>query len=169
VAQIPDLDHWEVSAQIAESDRGHLSIGQSSEIRVVALPGKVFHGRIKDLGGTAGSPWDRHFECKLSLDDAAPELRPGMSARIVITLETLKNALWLPAQALFESDSRTFVYLKSGRGFTAHDVALVRRSESKVVLKGLKEGDEVSLASPDTTGDSAKKSDSGSPTKAVAK
>jgi HlyD family secretion protein len=169
VAQIPDMAHWEVSAQIAESDRGHLSIGQPAEVRVVALPGKLFHGRIKDLGGTTGSPWERRFECKLSLDDAAPELRPGMSTRIVVTMETIKNALWLPAQALFESDSRTFVYVKSGRGFTAHDVKLVRRSESKVVLTGLKEGDEVSLASPDETGDAGKKSDSGSATKAVAK
>jgi hypothetical protein len=84
-------------------------------------------------------------------------------------METIKNALWLPAQALFESDSRTFVYVKSGRGFVAHDVKLVRRSESRVVLTGLREGDEVSLASPDETGDASKKSDSGSPTKAVAK
>lgn len=169
VAQIPDLEHWEASAQIAESDRGHLSIGQPAEIRVIALPGRMFKGRIKDLGGTTGSPWERRFECKLSLDDPSPELRPGMSARIVVTMETIKNALWLPAQALFESDSRTFVYVKSGRGFTARDVKLVRRSESKVVLKGVNEGDEVSLASPDETGGSSKKSDSGSPTKAVAK
>ncbi len=169
VAQIPDMEHWEVSAQIAESDRGHLSIGQPAEIRVIALPGKLYKGHIKDLGGTTGSPWERRFECKLNLDDPSPELRPGMSARIVVTMETIKNALWLPAQALFESDSRTFVYVKSGRGFTARDVKLVRRSESKVVLKGVNEGDEVSLASPDDTGGSSKKSDSGSPTKAVAK
>lgn len=170
VAQVPDMNHWEVTAQIAESDRGHLSIGQPAEVRVVALPGKTFHGRIKDLGGTTGSPWERRFECKLSLDDPISELRPGMSTRIVVTMETLKNALWLPAQALFESDSRTFVYLKSGRGFTAHDVKLIRRSESKVVLTGLTEGDVVSLASPDEGGDSNnKKSEAGSPTKAVAK
>lgn len=169
VAQIPDLEHWEASAQIAESDRGHLSLGQPAEIRVVALPGKTFNGRIKDLGGTAGSPWDRRFECKLSLDNPSPELRPGMSTRIVVTMETIKNALWIPAQALFESGSRTFVYVKSGRGFTARDVKLVRRSESKVVLTGVREGDEVSLASPDETGDANKKSESGSPTKAVAK
>jgi len=169
VAQIPDLEHWEASAQIAEADRGHLSVGQPAEIRVIALPGKVFKGHIKDLGGTTGSPWERRFECKLGLDNPSPELRPGMSARVVITMETIKNALWLPAQALFESDGRTFVYVKSGRGYTARDVKLVRRSESKVVLTGVKEGDEVSLASPDETGDSNKKSASGSPTKAVAK
>ncbi len=149
VAQIPDLAHWEVIAQIAEQDRGHLSVGQSSNVRVIALPGKKFHGHITSLGGTTGPPWDRRVECKLSLDDPSPELRPGMSARIVIAMETLKNALWLPAQAVFERDGRTFVYTKSDSGFLVKDVQLVRRSESQVVFNGLKEGDEIALASPD--------------------
>ena len=168
IAQIPDLDHWEVGANIAEADRGHLSLGQPAEVRVIALPGQVFHGRIKDLGGTTGPPWERRFECKLTLENPAKELRPGMSARIVITMDTLKNALWLPAQALFESDSRKFVYLKSGNSFTTRDVQLVRRSESKVVISGLHENDEVALASPDENG-SDKKGAPASATKAVAK
>ena len=133
VAQIPDLDSWEVTAQIAETDRGHLSIGLPADIHVVALPGRKFTGKVKDLGGTTGSPWERRFECKLSLLESVPELRPGMSARIVITLETLKNALWLPAQALFEQGGRTFVYTKQGGRFLARDVKLVRRGESRVV------------------------------------
>jgi hypothetical protein len=92
-----------------------------------------------------------------------------MSARILITTETLKNALWLPAQALFESDGRTFVYLRSGRSFAQKDVQLVRRSESKVVVTGLKEGDEVSLASPDQQEAGSKKGGAANAAKAVAK
>ena len=149
VAQIPDLANWEVIAQIAEQDRGHLSVGQVADVRVIALPGKKFHGRITSLGGTTGPTWDRRVECKLSLEDPSNELRPGMSARIVITMETIKNSLWLPAQAVFERDGRTFVYSKSDSGFLNKDVQMVRRSESQVVLKGLKEGDEIALASPD--------------------
>ena len=151
VAQIPDLANWEVSAQIAEQDRGHLSVSQPADIRVVSLPSHRFRGRIKNLGGITGSPWERRFECRLTLDDPVPELRPGMSARIVVTTQTLKNALWAPAQALFERDGRTFVYAKRGKGFLATDVQLVRRSESQVVLTGLKQGEEVALASPGQT------------------
>src|SRR5579885_2338811 len=40
VAQIPDLHNWEVTATIAELDRGHLAAGQQVSIRVVAAPGK---------------------------------------------------------------------------------------------------------------------------------
>src|SRR5271157_2750734 len=71
VAQIPDLKNWEVSAQIGELDRGHLSTGQPVTISVVAMPGKQFAGHVKTIGGTAGSPWDRHFECRITLDQPA--------------------------------------------------------------------------------------------------
>ncbi|MCL4852875.1 MAG: efflux RND transporter periplasmic adaptor subunit [Bryobacteraceae bacterium] len=166
VAQIPDLDSWDVSAQIAETDRGHLSVGLSADIRVIALPGRKFAAKVKDLGGTTGPPWQRRFECKLALLEAAPELRPGMSARIVVTLETLKNVMWLPAQALFEQGGRTFVYARQGERFLAKDVKLVRRGESQVVITGLQPDEEVALASPDQKDQKDQKKQASSPASA---
>ena len=158
VAQIPDLKNWDVVAKIGELDRGHLSVGQNVKIAVIAAPGKSFLGNVKEMGGTAGPPWDRHFECKITLKDPTPELRPGMSTRILITTGVLPNALWVPSQALFESDGRAFVYAQTPRGFMPHDVKLVQRSESQVVLTGVQEGQTVALANPDQMN---KKSDSG--------
>jgi hypothetical protein len=149
VAQIPDLNSWDASAQIAETDRGHLAVGQPAVIEVIAVPGRKFAAKVKDLGGTTGPPWDRRFECKLALLESASELRPGMSARIVITLETMKNATWLPTQAVFEQGGRTFVYARQGERFLAKDVKLVRRGESRVVVTGVQAGEEIALASPD--------------------
>jgi len=149
VAQIPDLKSWEVSANVGELDRGHLTIGQKVTIRVVALAGKEFAGKVKNIGGTTGPPWDRRFEARIALDQAAPELRPGMTSNMVITLETLDNVLWIPSQALFESDGRTFVYARGPAGFVPHDVALVRRSESQAVISGIKEGETVAMSNPD--------------------
>jgi HlyD family secretion protein len=148
VAEIPDLKNWELSAKIGELDRGHLAAGQKVAITIIAVPDRPFTGHVKEIGGTTGQPWDRHFDCKISLDNPTPELRPGMSATIVVTTEEMHNALWLPAQALFESDGRTFVYLRSGKSFTPKDVSLVRRSESQVVIQGLAQGQEVALANP---------------------
>jgi len=148
VAQIPDLKSWEASTRIGELDRGHLAEGQPAEIEVIALPGHKFTGKVKNLGGTSGPPWNRTFECKVSLDNPRPELRPGMSVDIVITTGRLTNVLWAPSQALFESDGRAFVYLRTPSGFQPHDVKLVQRSESRVVLQGLAEGQRVALASP---------------------
>ncbi len=149
VAQIPDLKSWEVSANVGELDRGHLTAGQKVSVTVVALAGKGFPGHVKSLGGTVGSPWDRHFECRIALDQPSAELRPGMTSNLVITVETLENVAWVPSQALFESDGRTFVYLKTANGFMPHDVTLVRRSESQVVVTGISEGDAVAMSNPD--------------------
>jgi biotin carboxyl carrier protein len=148
VAEIPDLKNWELSAKIGELDRGHLAPGQKVAITIIAVPDRPFTGRVKDIGGTTGPPWDRHFDCKIALDNPSPELRPGMSATIVVTTEEMHNVLWLPAQALFESDGRTFVYVRSGASFMPKDVSLVRRNESKIVISGLTEGQEVALANP---------------------
>jgi multidrug efflux pump subunit AcrA (membrane-fusion protein) len=149
VAQIPDLKNWEVTARIGELDRGHLAPGQKVDVTVIAVAEKSFVGRVKDMGGTGGPPWDRHFDCRITLENPAPELRPGMSTRIVITTGVIKDALWAPSQALFESDGRAFVYLRGPNGFMPHDVKLVQRSESQVVLTGVSEGQVVSMANPD--------------------
>jgi HlyD family secretion protein len=149
VAQIPDLKNYEVSAQIGELDRGHLSMGQPVSVSVVALPGKQYAGHVKAMGGTAGPPWDRRFECRITLDKPSPELRPGETSNMVITVETLENVTWVPSQALFESDSRKYVYLLTPKGFMPHDVTLVRSSESQAVVTGINEGDLVAMSNPD--------------------
>jgi HlyD family secretion protein len=148
VAEIPDLTTWEIAAKIGELDRGHLSVGQKVAVTIIALPTHPFIGHVKDLGGTGGPFWDRHFECKIALDNPEPELRPGMSANIVVTTDEMKGVLSLPAQALFESDGRSFVYLHTALGFTPRDVTLVRRNEMRVVVTGVNEGQEVALANP---------------------
>lgn len=149
VAQIPDLKNWEVSAAVGELDRGHLTVGQKVSVSVVALAGKSFAGHVKNIGGTTGPPWDRRFECRIALDQAGPELRPGMTSNLVITVETLNDVLWIPSQALFESDGRNFVYRKTAGGFLPRDVKLVRRSESQSVITGVPEGELVAMSNPD--------------------
>ncbi len=147
-------------------------MGQKANIRIVPLPGREFHGKVTNIGGTTGPPWNRRFECKMSLDDPAPELRPGLSARIVVSTDNLKDVLWLPAQALFESDGRKQVYLRqSSGGFLAKDIELVRRSESQIVIKGLSEGEPVALTNPTDRGAApgSGSTKNGGPMKAIAK
>ncbi len=166
VVQIPDLSSWEASARIGELDRGHLAVGQKVELTVIALPDKKYSGRIKEIGGTTGSPWDRHFDCRIAINNPTPELRPGMTARIVITTETLRNVTWVPAQAVFESDGRAFVYQETGGSFVPADIKVVQRSERQVVLTGLKDGARVAMASPDQQ---SKKAEAGGAMQALPK
>jgi HlyD family secretion protein len=168
VAQIPDMSNWEVSASIPELDRGHLDIGQKVTIRAAAIPGREFRGHVKSLGGTSGSAWDRRFECRIALDETGPELRPGMTSNIMITVEALNDVLWVPSQALFESDGRAFVYVRTPQGFVPRDVQLVRRSESQAVVTGIAEGEQVAMSNPDQS-KATKAGDTGGVMKALTK
>ncbi len=149
VAQILDLKNWEISAHIRELDRGHISEGQKVTVDLVALPGRSFKGHVKSVGGTSGPPWDRNFDCRITLDDGAAEMRPGLTTNMVVTTETLQDVTWLPSQALFDKGGKSYVYQRSAQGFSPHDVALVSRSESQVVITGIKEGEEVAMSNPE--------------------
>ncbi len=149
VAEIPDLRNWEIAAKISELDRGHISVGQRTGIRIVAVPGHPYTGRVKEMGGTSGPAWNRVFECKVAIEDPSVELRPGMSSNIIITTDQMKGVLSLPAQALFESDGKSFVYVQErGGGFVVKPVTLVRRNEMRIVVTGLAEGQLVALSNP---------------------
>jgi hypothetical protein len=146
-----------------------LKPGQPVTVKVVALAGKEFTGKVKNMGGTSGPPWDRNFETRISLDAGAPELRPGMTSNLVIVAETLEDALWAPFQAVFESDGRTYVYRKTANGFMPHDIKLVKRSESQVVLEGLTDGDVIAMSNPDQSVKAAGKQEGNSAMKALSK
>jgi len=149
VAEIPDLKSWEISAHVGELDRGHLNPGENVSISVVALPGKSFPGVVKSVGGTTGPPWSRSFECRITLQQPSPELRPGMTSNMTITTGSMDSVLWIPSQALYENGGKTFVYLATDKGFAVHDVKLINRSESQAVIEGLNENDVVAMSNPD--------------------
>jgi hypothetical protein len=148
VAQIPDLSGWEVSTQIPETDRAFLSVGKPAIVRPKAMPGREFKGHVSVLGGSAGSAWNRTFNCRIALDETEDSLRPGLSVDVVIRVETLADVLWVPSQAVFEREGRWFVYRQAPEGFVAHAVTIVRRTESQAVVTGVDANTTIALAEP---------------------
>lgn len=148
IAYIPDMSGWEVTTQIPETDRAFLATGQQAVVRPKAMPGREFKGRVSLLGGSAGSAWNRTFNCRIRLDEDTEDLRPGMSVDVTLRVETLEDVLWLPSQALFEREGRRFVYRQTLEGYITHEVALVRRTESQAVVTGIEEGAIIALAEP---------------------
>lgn len=160
IAEIPATTNWQVQAIINELDRGHLSVGQPARVEFVGLPGRSFAGQVQYLGGVSGPPWDRRVTCTVALTQPAPELRPGMSANVEVTTDRLHNVLWVPAQAVFQGDGHSYVYLLGRGQFSRHNIQIVRQSESQVVVSGLAQGDEIALANPEQSATPAAKTPS---------
>ena len=94
-------------------------------------------------------------------------LRPGLLADVEIQVEKLPDVIHVPAQAVFDRNGKHVVYVEKNRKFEAHEVQLVKQSESLMVLAGgVQAGDVVALADPtadksDKKGKSDKKSSGG--------
>ena len=76
-------------------------------------------------------------------------LRPGLLADIEVIIEKIPNAIYIPAQAVFERDGRPVVYVKTAERFEERAVKLAKRSESTMVIsEGLRAGEEIALTNP---------------------
>ena len=154
IAEVIDSSHLEISAQVGETDRTNLKTGQSVEIKVDALPGESFTGKVRTVGGaTAREFWDdnaKHkFDVAIQLDRADPRLRPGFETQLSILGDHLARAVSLPAEAVFEHDGKKIVYCERGRGFEMQEVKVRALSEGRAILEGIPVGTVVALVNPD--------------------
>lgn len=73
VVEVLDLSELEIVAKVSEVDRANLREGQNVIIRLDALPGEVFNGKVKSLSSTAstnvmsGDP-SKKFDVLFSID-----------------------------------------------------------------------------------------------------
>lgn len=83
--KVVNVDNMHLDVQVSDTDIGKVSEGQAAEIRVDALPDKVFTGKITYIAPTATVQGTlRSYLVRLSLD-SQQGLRAGMSARVDIT------------------------------------------------------------------------------------
>ena len=162
VVEVLDVDEMEIQAKVDENDRANINPGQAVEVSVDALPGRTFTGKVKTVSGMASNNfWSgqtvRKFDASFQLDKASEQLRPGITAQVVILGDTAKSALYIPPQAVFDKDGKPVVYVKSGSRFDSHDVKIIRRTEGQLIIEGLSEGTEVALVNPEEQGKKAPK------------
>lgn len=160
VAQVLGVDQMEIQAKVDENDRANINPGQRVEVRVDALPGVSYSGRVKTVAGMAsnnfwGGSTVRKFDTIFQLDDAGSRLRPGITAQVIILGEKTRDALYIPPQAVFEKDGKPVVYVRKGSGFEAHELKIIRRTEGQLIIEGLREGTEIALVNPEQQGKKA--------------
>jgi multidrug resistance efflux pump len=154
IAEVIDISHLEVEAQIGETDRVNLKPGQSVEIKIDALPGETFSGKVQTVGGaTSHEFWDDNtqhkFDVAVELDHTDTRLRPGFAVRLSILGDNLSHAVSIPGGAIFDHDGKKVVYCKRSRGFEMQEVQIRAVSEGRAILSGLPAGTVVALVNPE--------------------
>src|SRR5271165_6374815 len=111
---IADMSVITSEVRVDETDIVNVHLGQPAEVTIDAIPHKVFHGTVSEIGDnaivrstgvatsqqTSASEEAKDFKVVVNLSDPPPDLRPGLSTTAKITTATRTSALAIPIQAL---------------------------------------------------------------------
>jgi HlyD family secretion protein len=111
---IADMSVITSEVKVDETDIVNVRLGQSADVTIDAIPHKVFHGTVSEIGNdaivrstgvstsqsTSTSEEAKDFKVVVTLTDPPADLRPGLSSTAKITTATRKGVLSIPIQAL---------------------------------------------------------------------
>lgn len=150
---ITDLNRLEVRAFVDEVDIARVRLGLPVEVRVDALPERVFNGRVKRIA--AGSTVKDNvvtYETLISVENPGGLLRPDMTADVTLILGRRPDVLLVPSEAIHRSIKQSYVYVlhreKKGKERVEKRTVTVGVDDGSQaeVKSGLTEGEEVILA-----------------------
>jgi HlyD family secretion protein len=112
---ISDMSVVTSEVKVDETDITNLREGQSADVSIDALPGKVFKGHVTEVGElailrtsgqaattqtTANTQEARDFKVVVTLDNPPESLRPGLSSTARIQTAQKESILTIPLQSL---------------------------------------------------------------------
>jgi HlyD family secretion protein len=115
---LADMSVITAEVKVDETDIVNISLNQSADVTVDAMPGRIYKGHVTEVGdqallrttgvatsqSTTGTEEAKDFKVVVTLDQTTDELRPGLSATAKITTAHKPNALTIPIQALVQRD-----------------------------------------------------------------
>ena len=161
---ISDMSEVLAEVKVSEGEVVRTKVGQTAQVAVEALPGRVFPGTVTEVAtGAEKTGQDANlYKVKVLLDMKAADvarLRPGMSARAVILTSEKATALQVPLQAVLEREgsledaqrkgllapaARTVVMIAKGGHAQEREVRVGIASTQAIEVEGdLAEGDQV--------------------------
>jgi HlyD family secretion protein len=148
---LPDLSRAEVEVAIHESVGARVRAGMTADVRIIALPGRRFSGKVVSielLPRMNYKGWEVRldFFARIRLDETPPGLRPFMSAEVRFDTGRVENALVIPAEAMTMADGQRCCDVVGPAGLERRAITIRNATpEFLEVTDGLEEGEQVVL------------------------
>jgi HlyD family secretion protein len=115
--RVDDLSHLLVDVQVSEVDINRVAIGQPAVLTFDAVIGQDYHGKVVDVARVGTSVQSVvNFNVTVELTDPDEKVKPGMTASVTITVQSLENVLLVPNRAVHLVNSQRVVYvLRNGQ------------------------------------------------------
>jgi RND family efflux transporter MFP subunit len=110
VAAVVDISTVRLVANLVERDARRVHVGTPASVEVDAFPGETFTGKVSRVAPVF-DPATRTAEMEIEVVNPGYRLKPGMYARVNLTVSTRANALTIPRNALISIDGRDGVFV----------------------------------------------------------
>jgi HlyD family secretion protein len=142
IASVVDISRLRLIVNVVEKDLRMVSAGDQAEVEVDAYPGETFHGKIARVAPVL-DPATRTATMEVEIPNGDNKLKPGMYARINLTVEDRKNALIVPKNAVIDFESKRGVWMpnEDNRARFVPVQLGIEGGDNIEILKGLNEGD----------------------------
>jgi RND family efflux transporter MFP subunit len=142
IASVVDISRLRLVVNVVEKDLRMVTAGDVGIVEVDAYPGEKFNGRIARVAPVL-DPATRTASIEIEIPNTDYRLKPGMYARISLTVEERKNTLVAPKNAVIDFESKRGVWVPNDdRRAQFVPVTLgIENPEQVEILDGLKEGD----------------------------
>ncbi len=152
IATLPDMTKMISETFINEIDIAKIKVKQNVTLSIDAFPDKELKGEVISVANI-GQPMPKSdskvFEVNIRVFGSDPDLKPAMTTGNVIQTGAFTDKIFVPSEAVFETDSTRFVYVKKKK-VIRQIVDLGDENEDYVIInKGVAEGEVLLLSEPE--------------------
>jgi membrane fusion protein, multidrug efflux system len=142
IASVVDISRLKLVVNVVEKDLRMVTAGDVGVVEVDAYPGEKFNGKIARVAPVL-DPATRTAPIEIEIPNSDNRLKPGMYARISLTVEERKNILLAPKSAIIDFESKRGVWQPNAENRAQFvPVTLgIEGTDTIEVLGGLKEGE----------------------------
>lgn len=144
VVSVVDISRLRIVSNVVEKDLRMVNAGDQAVVEVDAYPGEKFNGRIARVSPVL-DPSTRTATMEVEIPNVDYRLKPGMYARVALTIEEREHALLVPKVAVVDYEGRRGVFVADAENkarFIPVKLGL-EDAERMEIVEGLKAGDQI--------------------------
>lgn len=152
IMEFPDLSQMKILAPVHEVDASKVGLEQKATVRVDALPGSSWTGKVEKKANLAKTKRQgsevKYFDVEIALDLTDEAMKPGMTTKVDLLIDAMEGVLTVPREAVVLVEGKATVF-RAGDDLDPVEVTVGARNATHVVIDdGLAEGDAVFLGPP---------------------
>ena len=139
VLTLMDFSRVKIEIDATQQDIIRIKKGQPAQLRVTALPDRIFQGRVSIVNITA-DPVSKKFKVEVTVDNPDLALKPNTFGEVSLEVSTHEHALVIPQKAVLEN--KYAFRVKNDNTVERVELSFGLQNSDRIeVVNGLKEGD----------------------------